>query len=108
VPIDVAIPLGLILNELVSNALKHAFPGERKGSIDVLLCEAGQERITLTVRDDGIGLPAGVRPGETQSLGLELVATLIDQLDAELTVLRSDGTEFRISFPNGRSRATTV
>lgn len=106
VPIDVAIPVGLILNELVSNSLKHAFPDPRSGSIAVRLVGGGPGTIVLTVADDGVGLPPGVVPGKTQTLGLELVVTLVEQLDAQLTVNRGDGTEFRIVFPDGDHRST--
>jgi PAS domain S-box-containing protein len=98
-PLGVAMPCGLILNELVSNALKHAFPGGRGGEIYVSLSdiEAGQAR--LIVADNGIGLPDGVDWRNSPSLGLQLVNTLVDQLEGSLTVQSAGGTRFEITFP---------
>lgn len=94
--VDQAIPAGLILNELISNALKHAFPGGRRGSIRV----EGERRhgtISLAVRDDGVGAPAKFDKGK--SLGLEIVRILTRQLRGELDVERGAGTTFRVTFP---------
>ena len=97
--VDRAIPAGLILNELISNALKHAFPDGREGHIWV---EGGRKngRIELVVRDDGVGMAEAKsrRPG---SLGLEIVKILTRQLKGELAGESSAGTAFRISFPEG-------
>jgi two-component sensor histidine kinase len=78
--LDVAIPCGLIINELVSNALKYAFPDGRGGEIVVRFCEENGQGLGLTVRDDGIGFPAGSNPEDSESLGLKLVRSLTDQL----------------------------
>ena len=95
--VDRAIPAGLILNELISNALKHAFPGGRSGSLWV---EGGpdQGRVILTVRDDGIGMDVVSR--RPKSLGLEIVSILTQQLKGALEIDSNHGTTFRISFPN--------
>jgi len=93
-----AIPAGLILNELISNSLKHAFPGGRSGSITV----EGEQRggkVTLVVRDDGVGLPA--TPQKHGSLGLQIVEILARQLRAVLTIERGSGATFRLTFPEG-------
>jgi PAS domain S-box-containing protein len=100
--IDTAIPCGLIINELVSNALKHAFPGTRKGEIAVLLC-SDNEHITLTVTDNGVGIPDDVDIRTTTSLGLHLVTLLAEgQLDGEITVERTKGTAFHITFEKAK------
>ncbi|MBU7017722.1 MAG: PAS domain S-box protein [Theionarchaea archaeon] len=97
VGIDAAIPCGLILNELVSNSLIHAFP-DRKGDILVLLHSHG-DCIELAVSDNGIGLPEGLDFRTTTSLGLHLVTILAeDQLDGEISLDRKGGTTFRIKF----------
>ncbi len=98
--VDQAIPTGLILNELISNALKHGFPPGRSGSIWV---EGGLHDgcITLTVRDDGAGIPESVQPANTKSLGLQIVTILTRQLKGTLEWERGRGTTFRISFPKG-------
>jgi two-component sensor histidine kinase len=97
-PIDIAIPCGLIVNELITNALKHAFPGERLGHITVSLHQETPERLLLEVQDDGIGLPEDVRPSEAKSLGLHLVSILTHQLQGELEIHRGEGTLFRVHF----------
>lgn len=106
--IDIAIPCGLLLNELVSNSLKHGFPGGREGTIWVEL-KADGKFYNLTVRDDGVGLPRGFNVKKTESLGLQLVDSLIKQLSAKLTVKspyfenpvsgdQGPGCEFKIRF----------
>jgi PAS domain S-box-containing protein len=96
--INAAIPCGLILNELVLNALKHAFPGERKGEITVELHENEGGTIRLTVRDNGVGFPEGVDIEHTDTLGLQIVALLAGQLDGRIEVRRDGGTAFSLSF----------
>ncbi len=95
--VDQAVPCGLIVNELVSNALKHAFPEGRAGTIAVSLTFAGSSW-RLVVEDDGVGLPPGGERSRTRSLGLELVATLAEQLGGELTI-REAPTRFGVEFP---------
>jgi two-component sensor histidine kinase len=96
--VDVAIPCGLIVNELVTNALKHAFPGGRAGIVRVVLREGADGSLDLTVGDDGVGMPEGMDPRKTASLGLDLVFTFADQLDAEVEIGRQDGTFYRFRF----------
>jgi PAS domain S-box-containing protein len=95
--VDAAIPCGLILTELVSNALKHAYPGNGGGTVQVGL-EARGGKLTLSVSDDGIGLPPGFDPRRTRTLGLDLVFTFAEQLEAEVSVEAEAGTRFRIVF----------
>ena len=95
--IDTAIPLGLIINELVTNSVKYAFP-DGTGTISVSI-KAGDGESVLVVADDGVGLPEDVELENTDTLGLSLVSILTAQLDGTLTIRRDNGTEFRISFP---------
>jgi PAS domain S-box-containing protein len=97
--IDAAVPCGLILNELISNALNHAFPQERKGRVCVDL-RAQQGQVVLTVADDGVGLPPEVDVFNPDSLGLQLVNALVDQVDGTLALERGNGTTFRLTFPS--------
>lgn len=94
--IDQAIPFGLIVNELISNSLKYAFPGERCGSITVRLCSEGAENVVLLVQDDGIGLPPGLDIENTESLGLQLVTMLVRQIRGEIEPGSGDGASFTI------------
>jgi len=98
--IETAVPCGLIINELVTNALKHAFPGGRSGSISVELRRAEPDNWVLLVTDDGIGLPADVDAKMTKSLGLELVSLLVKQLSGALEIHRNGGTTFQLTFPS--------
>jgi PAS domain S-box-containing protein len=95
--IHLAVPCGLIINELVSNSLKHAFLDEGKGEIEVRLKQSG-EMLELAVRDNGIGMPEDLDIKNTVTLGLQLVDTLISQVHGETELNRTDGTEFRIKF----------
>ena len=102
--LDRAVPCGLIVNELVSNALKHAFPGGRGGVLGVALAVDGRE-CRLTVRDDGVGLPGGYDPDRMDTLGFQLIADLTAQLHGSLEYNPSTGTEFVVAFPlMGRNR----
>ena len=97
--LDHAIPCGLIINELVSNSLKYAFPEDRKGEISVTLRSVTENEIELIVSDDGIGIPEDLDIRNTDSLGLELVAILAeDQLKGKIDLDRTGGTTFRILF----------
>jgi two-component sensor histidine kinase len=100
-PLDTAVPCGLLVNELVSNALKHAFPQKRSGSIVVELVRDPNKpnTILLTVRDNGIGLPAGMDMSNADSFGLRLVAALVDQLLGSLAITSNAGAMFQVSFP---------
>jgi two-component sensor histidine kinase len=100
--VDKAIPAGLILNELISNALKHAFPGGRRGSI-LVEGRRSNGNIVLDVCDSGIGLPDGFRVESSKSLGLRIVQILTRQLKGTVEVHRDGGTRFRICFPENSS-----
>jgi two-component sensor histidine kinase len=98
-PLDAATPLGLIVNELVSNALKHAFPDKRKGTITVSLREIPPDALLLEVRDDGVGLPPELDLDHPKSMGLQVVRSLTDQLGDAFEVDRTSGTNIKITFP---------
>ncbi len=91
--LDAAIPCALILNELVMNGFKHAFPGERQGEISVQFIR-GTEINQLIVSDNGIGLPMQFDLENTNSLGLQLVTVLSEQIDAQLEIVNEGGTKF--------------
>lgn len=95
--IETSVPLGLIITELVSNCLKYAFPDSLKGTLLVSLKNLG-EKYELIIKDDGIGFPETIDYKNTDSLGLQLVNSLTDQLDGEIELKTGNGTEFSIKF----------
>lgn len=101
VPPDLAIPCGLIVNELVLNAIKHAYPDGKTGFVTVELTASVEGKLLLTVADKGVGLPAGIEIGKVATLGLQLVADLTRQLVGHVKVDRpgEGGTIFRVTFP---------
>ncbi|OHD64657.1 MAG: hypothetical protein A2176_10130 [Spirochaetes bacterium RBG_13_51_14] len=96
--IDTAVPCAMIINELVSNSLKHAFPGRRKGVISISLNRNGEEKHTLSVHDDGVGMPGDFDLQKTDSLGMQIVTSLTRQIRGTLTVERSGGTTVSMIF----------
>jgi PAS domain S-box-containing protein len=97
--IEQAVPCGLVLNEIMSNAIKHAFPGGRAGIIHLALRRPSEGACLLSVADDGVGMPSGVDLAASGSLGLRLIRTLARQLDASIEVVPlHPGTEFRLTF----------
>ncbi len=96
--VDVAIPCGLIVNEVLSNALKHAFPDGHRGSVEIGLRKMETGEICLRVKDNGVGLPAGFDYRHAETLGLKLVGTLTHQLKGILSVKGENGTEIAIKF----------
>lgn len=97
--VDTAIPCGLIVNELVTNALKHAFGGRDTGKISVTLTKADDTSATLTVRDDGVGFPDGLDFRTAQTMGLSLVVSLTHQIGGTVDLQRSGGTTFVVNVP---------
>jgi len=105
---DTAIPLGIIVNELISNSLKHAFPDRDIGEIQIKLQSDENKKCkiegcqstsyTLTVSDNGVGVPENFHIEDLDSLGFQLVVSLVDQLDGELELISNNGTEFTIRF----------
>ncbi|MGM0577894.1 MAG: histidine kinase dimerization/phosphoacceptor domain -containing protein [Myxococcota bacterium] len=102
--VDTIIPCGLILNELISNALEHAFPDDREGRLEVSLREIEPGRYELRVADDGVGLPGDLDVHAIGSLGLKIVTSLARQLGGSLDIDRGEGTEFRITFTDPEAR----
>ena len=101
-PIDSAVPCGLVVNELITNALKHAFGGRDHGEIRVALTCLANNETELSVSDDGIGIPDGIDISMTDTLGLQLVGLLADQLGGTITIHRSNPTRFVVKFPTKR------
>lgn len=96
--LDHAVSCGLILNELLTNSLKYAFPEKSSGTISIGMHTNPGQILTLRVADDGVGLPSGLDINNTNTLGLKLVKNLVEQLDGNLEVDRSNGTAFQITF----------
>lgn len=98
-PIDKSIPLGLIVNELVSNTLKHGFPDGRTGVLNLSIRQNESEEILFTIEDSGVGIDDDLDLDSSATLGLSLVQTLVDQLGGSLTIQRKNPTRFSILFP---------
>lgn len=96
--IDTAIPCGLIINELVSNCLKYAFPNLMKGNIFIDLTEQNDIEYKMIIKDNGAGIPENIDFNNSASLGLKLVKILSEQLGGSVELIRENGTEFRILF----------
>jgi PAS domain S-box-containing protein len=96
--IDTATPLGLVMNELVSNSLKHAFPDNRKGKIIIECTQMDGGRLSIVYHDNGVGMPAGFDWKNTESLGLRLVNNLVDQLNGTIELAPGEGTVFNIEI----------
>jgi two-component sensor histidine kinase len=96
---DIAIPCGLIINELVANSLKHAFQGRRQGEIAVSLSRTARGRCILTVKDNGIGFVPEKRGYGLRTLGLQLVRGLAKQLQGGIEFAEDNGTVVSINFP---------
>jgi two-component sensor histidine kinase len=101
---DTAIPCGLIINELVSNSLKYAFPGGKNGSVQIEMRQDENHQIRLEVSDNGIGLPEGVGFSGMKSLGLRLVRTLAEQLGATIEMGSGGGARIALTFHAGGNR----
>jgi two-component sensor histidine kinase len=98
-PIDAAIPCGLVVNELISNALKHAFQNREGGEIKVVLFQETSSQVMLRVSDNGSGIQDHIDILRTNTLGLQLVALLAEQLGGTVEMRRSDPTQFTLRFP---------
>ena len=96
--VDTAIPLGLIVNELLVNAHKYAFNETDKGVITILLSQTEKDRYTLKIKDNGKGMPGNIKIEETNTLGLKLVSLLVRQIRGEIKYHVNKGTEFTIEF----------
>lgn len=100
--IDTAIPCGLLINELISNSLKHAFPGERQGKIEIKMFKQN-EMFIIEVTDNGTGLPDNIDFRNTQSLGMQLVVTLAEQIEGNIELIKDNGTKFIITFSSAEN-----
>ena len=101
--INTAIPCGLIINEILTNAIKYAFPGNRKGIIEIKL-KVEDEKINLQISDNGIGLPDDLNLKKVKSLGMKLIQVLTDQIDGELTIEGDIGTLYSLTFSETEER----
>ncbi|OFY94077.1 MAG: hypothetical protein A3K10_07340 [Bacteroidetes bacterium RIFCSPLOWO2_12_FULL_31_6] len=95
--LDLSIPCGLIINELVSNALKYAFKGREKGKITISLFLING-MVTIKVSDNGVGMSKNINVKETNTLGLQLVTALVEQIEGKLKIDYNKGTTFTITF----------
>ncbi len=102
-PLESAMPCGLVLSELLSNCLKHACPGGTVGDVTVTLTTT-QDRLTLRVSDDGCGVPDNIDFRQTESMGLQLVCALTEQLQGTVALERDGGTTFTVTVPLPSSR----
>jgi two-component system, sensor histidine kinase PdtaS len=89
---------GLVVNELVTNAIKHGFPDGRKGEVRVVGKDLGDKRLSIVVADDGVGFPEGKDFGSSSSLGLQLVHILAEQLKGRVDLTRGRGTQIELTF----------
>jgi two-component sensor histidine kinase len=103
--IETAVPLGLIVNELVSNCLEHAFPGQRQGEIAITTEKLGGDAWQVIVADNGVGLPKDLDPVKTGTFGLYLVNALAEQLHGKVEMTGTDGLEVRIRFREAEHRS---
>ena len=96
--LDIAIPLGLIINELITNSLKHAFLKDKQGNIDLSINKIDENTYMLMIKDNGIGLPNNFDINNTNTLGLQLVKVLVEQINGILEINNDNGATFKITF----------
>jgi two-component sensor histidine kinase len=96
--LDTSIPCGLIVNELVSNALKYAFTDGSGGCVTIKIKKTKDNTIEMVIADNGIGIPESVDYKNTETLGLQLVSILSEQINGKVTLSRTKGTTFKINF----------
>jgi len=101
--VETAVPCGLLVNELLSNSIKHAFPKGRQGKISVNIEMHDNSEIEIEVNDDGVGLPESFSFETTETLGLQLVRTLVNQINGRIVVKNNNGASFSIIFTEARS-----
>ncbi|KAF5029195.1 Histidine kinase-, DNA gyrase B-, and HSP90-like ATPase [anaerobic digester metagenome] len=104
--IDTLIPLGLIINELITNSLKHAFPN-KKGKININLKTTNTNILNLKITDNGIGIPQTINIKNTQTLGLKIVKILTEQLDGTIQLNKNNGTNYKITFKEQKYKKRT-
>jgi two-component sensor histidine kinase len=96
--IDTSITCGLLINELLSNSLKHAFPGGRSGEISVCMQPLENGEVSLSFSDTGVGLPAGLVIEKSDTLGMTLISSLVRQLSGTIEISSGPGARFDITF----------
>jgi two-component sensor histidine kinase len=96
--VDVALPLGLIINELISNSLKYAFPDGGEGEVRIGINHLDDGQLQLVVADSGVGFPSHIDFRNTETLGMQLVLALAGQIGGSIDLKTGPGTEFRILF----------
>lgn len=106
--VNTAIPCGLVANELIINALKHGFPAGRSGRLRVGLDAIGGRRFRMVVADNGVGFPKDLDFRMTETLGLQLVTLLVDQLDGTIELDMAGGTSFTVTFPEQNAKSVTL
>jgi two-component sensor histidine kinase len=99
-PVDQAIPCALIINEILSNAFKHAFKGKKRGNL-IISATQSDDHIRIIIHDNGVGIPKEVDIYHTTSLGLKLIRSLVMQLNGTFTITGTRGTEVTVEFPIG-------
>ena len=98
--IDILIPCGLIINEILTNSFKYAFDGMEKAYINITIKRHEEDKVSLTISDNGKGLPEGFNITKSTGLGLQLVGTLVEQIKGTLEIISGKGTEFKLVFPD--------
>jgi PAS domain S-box-containing protein len=96
--INTAMPLGLLINELITNSLKHAFPGNMSGELKISMIKKNGEFV-MVVSDNGVGMPGYINFEDPDTLGLQLVNSLVHQIDGQISLDRTNGTRFEVIFP---------
>lgn len=96
--IETAVPFGLLVNEIITNSLKHGFPQGRNGNIKITLKESGENEYELEYYDDGVGIPLNIINGHVVSFGMHLIEMLVSQLEGSIELIPSDGTKYKINF----------
>jgi len=94
-----AIPFGMLVNEIITNVLKHAFPGKKKGNLSVKLYKDEKRKIHLIFNDNGIGIPEEIDIENPSTLGMQLIRDLTQQLDGEIQIKSNGGTQIKVIFP---------
>jgi PAS domain S-box-containing protein len=95
---NIMVPIGIIINELITNAYKYAFPAGKEGLIEINFLNTGEKSFEIIFKDDGIGMPESFKPGESKGFGLNLVYLLTQQMRGSVEIIRNEGTAFRIKF----------
>lgn len=106
--VDTAIPLALILNEIITNSFKYAFKNQQKNKLFISLKKASKENYELIIKDNGLGLEENFNIKEAKSSGLKLVERLVKQLQGNLTITNESGAKFRILFKDTKTRKETI